>query len=115
VIDLDAIQNEADDKPFEFTFGGEQYELPPRMDMRVVAVLTKGQVGEALEMLLGPEQWQRMLHADAVLDERRLSALLAAYTEHTGMSVGESSASANSSKGTRTPSKRTSNGTTTYR
>lgn len=115
MIDLDAIQNEADDKPFEFTFGGDTYTLPPRIDMRAVGAMSEGRVGDALRMMLGAEQWKRIQQAEAVLDDRKLGALMEAYAEHNGVTVGESSASVSSSASTRGRSKPTSSGTTTYR
>jgi hypothetical protein len=116
LFDLDALAAEADGKePFRFQFGGEAYELPSELDIRGTAALSSGRVYEGLQMLLGDEQWQRMQDADAVLTDRMLGALFEAYAEHAGLSLGESSASTDSSRSTVRPSKRTSNGTTRRR
>jgi hypothetical protein len=115
-FDLDALAAEADVvAPFEFTFGGESYELPGSFDMRAAAALSAGKVYEGLELLLGQSQWARMQTADQVLTDTMLGALLDRYAEHTGVSLGESSASTSSSPSTVRPSKRTSNGSTRRR
>lgn len=115
-FDLDALAAEADGAaPFEFTFGGEGYQLPGSFDMRAAAALSAGKVYEGLELLLGVDQWARMQAADQVLTDAMLGALLDRYAEHAGVSLGESSASTSSSKSTVRPSKRTSNGSTRRR
>jgi hypothetical protein len=114
-VDLDAIIAERQGFPFTFRFGGAEYSLPPRMDMRALALFTDGKVFDALRTMLGAEQWQQMLDADQVLDDDTLKALLEAYSRHGGASLGESSASTGSSASTEGPSKPTSNGSTTPR
>jgi hypothetical protein len=112
VFDLDAVAREAAGEPFRFRFGGEDYELPSHVDIRAIAKLSIGQFYEALQLMLGDEQWQRMLAADAVFDDQTLRSLMEAYAAHSGTELGESSASTGSSRSTVRPSKRTSNGTT---
>lgn len=115
-FDLDALAAEAAGAaPFEFTFGGETYELPGQFDMRAAAALSAGKVYEGLESLLGAAQWARMQAAEQVLTDTMLAALLDRYAEHTGVSLGESSASSSSSRSTGRPSKPTSNGSTRRR
>ena len=115
-FDLDALAAEAEGvSPFEFTFGGESYQLPGQFDMRAAAALSAGKVYEGLELLLGGDQWARMQTAEQVLTDAMLGALLDRYAEHTGVSLGESSASTSSSASTVRPSKRTSNGSTRRR
>lgn len=90
VFDLDAVAAEANGtEPFRFTFGGEQYEMPAVVDIRVVAALTTGDVGAALRRLLGEDQWARMEASDAVFDQARFKALLEAYMAHGGSTLGE--------------------------
>lgn len=95
-FDLDAIASEANAEPFEFTFGGDTYTLPPSVDLRVVASLTSGDIADALKRLLGAEQWERLEASDAVFTAARFEALLNAYMAHNGLDVGEASASTGS-------------------
>jgi hypothetical protein len=59
-FDLDAARaaaDEAESVPFLFTFGGQQYEVPPQgsWPMRAVSALARGDLPAALPQLLGPE------------------------------------------------------------
>ena len=113
-FDLDALAAEAGGEPFRFTFGGEEYELPPRIDFRVGVALAEGDSVGAVRYMLG-EHWQRILDSEQTLDGHLAGELLKAYMEHSRTNVGESEASSRSSKSTARPSKRTSKGTTTLR
>jgi len=113
VFDLDALESEGE--PFHFRHGGEDYELPPDPDIRAAVAQGEGNVLKALELLLGEEQWERILASDAVLDSKKFNALMAAYEKHIGASMGESEASTRSSRSTGRPSKRTSSATTKLR
>lgn len=95
-FDLDAFVSEVTEEPFRFRFGGEQYELPARFDIRAVAALAAGRLDDALRMLLGVAQWERIQAVDAVLDERGLKALLDRYMAHSGVDLGEPLASTGS-------------------
>jgi hypothetical protein len=88
VFDLDAVANEANAEPFKFTFGGQRYEMPGTVDIRVVTSLTAGDLEAALRLLLGDEQWAKIQASPAVLDHVKFQSLLAAYMEHTGMTLG---------------------------
>lgn len=112
VYDLDAAIEERKGEPFHFKFGGERYRLPSTVDMRVLAVLEGGDVAAALMMMLGDEQWERMLAAKQVFDLPAMLGLLERWAAHSGLDLGEASGSVNSSATTVKPSKRTSNGTT---
>lgn len=113
MLDLDALSAEANGaEPFRFRFGGEEYELPPTVDVRVAALFSDGQLFAGLAKMLGEDQWQRMQDAEAVLDDRQLMALMEEYGKHSGSSLGESKASTDSSMSTVRPSKRTSGGST---
>lgn len=116
-FDLDAFIDEATGtaKPYEFTFDGAKYVLPAELDLRVAAMLSRGDLAGSLELLLGAEQWARMCAAKKVFDSRALIGLLSDYAAHTGSSMGESRASRRSSKSTARPSKPTSKGTTKLR
>jgi hypothetical protein len=100
VFDLDALAHEANGEPFRFRFGGEDYELPPHMDIRAVAAMSAGRLDDALRMLLGDAQWTRLQASPEVFDQHKLLALFNAYGAHSGMTPGESSASTGSSAST---------------
>jgi hypothetical protein len=98
-LDLDAIAN--DGEPYRFKFGGEDYEMPPDIDLTSIALLDSGDPERALERLLGEEQWQRMVESPAAFGIRQLKALLQGYSQHLGMdSLGGSLASPGSSHNT---------------
>lgn len=88
-------------KPYTFNFGGEKYELPPYMDMLVIAYLAEGQMMSALRKLLGEEQWQRLNDSEEILDDVGLELLFNGYAKHTGQDLGKSRASTRSSRDTR--------------
>lgn len=112
VYDLDALDREADGVAFVFRFDGEDYTLPPHLDIRAAAALEGGRLDDGLRILLGREQWQRLQDAEAVFDDRHLVNLLERYAGHIGVSLGESGASLVSLRNTGKPSKRISNGST---
>src|SRR5688572_3298784 len=94
-VDLNRLRAERQSsaEPFTFDFGDHEYRLPPRMDIRVVALLAEGEVYRALQLLLGKEQWEQILAEADVLDDATLKDLLDAYARHQGADLGESSAS----------------------
>lgn len=96
MFDLDAVANEEGGIPFDFTFGGEKYQLPPRPDVLAASLMSVGNLYGGLARLMGDEQWERILGSDAVMDEPKLAALLAAYKAHSGVDLGESVASTSS-------------------
>lgn len=99
-FNLDSLTAEARGEdtaePFRFRFGGEDYECPPRLDVRAMAAMTEGRIGDALRMLVGEDQWARIEKSPAPFDDRHLKALLNAYMTHQGGQPGESSASTGS-------------------
>lgn len=116
-FDLDAVIAEREERtPFEFTFGGELFVLPPSVDVRVVAALSGERFDDALRMLLGSEQWARLQAVEAVFDFAALEALFQVYGEHLGEDLtGEAAASTRSSRRTAKRSRPTSSGTTRSR
>lgn len=112
VFNLDALQNDANQEPFRFTHGGEEYTLPANPDLLAGVAFQRGDAEGGLRRLLGGDQWARITASDAVLDTGKFVKLMAAYEAHIGATAGELAASSNSSKSTARPSKRTSNGTT---
>lgn len=98
VFDLDALVN--DGEPFRFKFGGEDYEMPPDIDLTSIALLDRGDPERALERILGEGQWKRMVDSPHAFGVKQLMALLDAYSKHLGMdSLGGSLASIASSNG----------------
>lgn len=90
VYDLDAALAEKEAKPpFTFRFGGELFELSAEPDVRALAAFSGGRLDDALRLLLGSAQWERMQEVDAVLDTGALKSLLEAYGEHAGIELGE--------------------------
>lgn len=94
-FDLDAVvaEGEGNPEPFEFTFGGDSYQLPPRIDIRAIGRLQQGDVLDALKVMLGDEQHARLMASPAVFNDTRFAALLEAYAAHQNTTAGESSAS----------------------
>ena len=89
VFDLDALAAEAKGEPFRFKFGGEEYELPPSVNIIAIAYAQEGKLGAALRALMTPEQWARLERAEATFDVRALGALFEAYGKHSGAQLGE--------------------------
>ena len=109
-FDLDAVAREAEGEPFSFTFGGEEYELPPQPDILGAAAATGGRLDVLLRRLLGDDQWNRLLDSPATFTNEHLQALMDAYGAHLGIDMGNSQASPSFYKSTVAPSKRTSSG-----
>lgn len=109
---VEAIDREADPTPWEFEFDGDVYRLPSDVDMRVLAAMEGGRLDDALKLLLGPAQWQRMNESTCIFGATQLQALMEAYMNDLGLDLGKPSPSTESSATTGTPLKRTSKGTT---
>ena len=117
VFDLNALRREAAGEPFQFRLGDEVFALPAQMDQRVALLFSAadqdaGKAEQAFRMLLGDDQWERLLDVPEVLTLDMLVGLMAAYGEHVGASLGESPASPNSSNRQARRSKRTSSART---
>ena len=107
-FDLDAVIAEATGAPYEFTFGGEIFTLPPDADVFAVQKMAKGEVGDALVMMLGAEQYARMESLPQLFGVKAFEALMTNYMSYIGSTVGESLASTDSSPSTERPSNPTS-------
>lgn len=112
MFDLDAFVAEAEGTPFEFTFGGKTYTLPPAPDVRVAAQFDAGNYGAALRLMLGAEQYEQFIGSNAHLPREAFLEVIKQHAAHQGSSVGESSASTDSSSSTVKRSRRTSSATT---
>lgn len=94
-FDLDVLIAEREAVPdFVIRFGGEDYTCPGEMDLRVLSLMTQGMVGPALQRMLGAEQMAQLNKAGGVLPARMMWGILDAYAKHSGIDVGEASASA---------------------
>ena len=107
-FDLDAVIAEATGAPYEFTFGGETFTLPPDADVFAVQKMAAGEIGDALKLLLGSDQYARMETMPGTFGVKAFEALMTDYMRHVGSSVGESQASTGSSASTERPSNPTS-------
>lgn len=96
IFDLDALEVEATNEPFVFTFGGKQYVVPAIIDLRITAALQRGDYASAVRALVGEDQWASIVASDAVLDTARADLLIRAFAEHCGTSPGKSSGSSSS-------------------
>lgn len=97
-LDLDAIVD--DGEPYEFTFGGEAYQLPPDPDLKFLEYLAEGAFQAALWTVLGEEQYARLDASPAALTTKRAKALFDDYTKSLGIDPGKSSGPPRSSKRT---------------
>jgi hypothetical protein len=90
VFDVDALMAEADRRPFRFRWAGEVWEFPPSMDIRVVDHVDNGRILEAVEMLMGADQWTRLVEVPEILDAVTLKLVLDRYVEVQGLTVPNS-------------------------
>lgn len=82
---------------WEFDIDGESYSLPTELSHRVVrrlAELDPSDVAGMLELLLGPEQYERFQRHEVSVQD--VQALVEAYGQESGMFPGEDSASTSS-------------------
>lgn len=128
IYDLDARYAEVVKEPFQFRWAGKEWELPHfgDIDWRAAGLATQieavvGDDGNAeidvsvlqqlFDYAFGPEQAARW--AKVRQPVTAMTMLFTDWQKHGGTSVGESSASTDSSASTVRPSKRTSRATTT--
>lgn len=118
VFDLDAVYAAERATPFEFRWAGRTWELPHMEDADIEIVLEIQQKDEfsvddilALFPRMLPEgqreAWQRVQKPS-----RALTRLFSQWLDHSGVSVGESSGSGDSSESTEPKSAQTSNAST---
>jgi hypothetical protein len=82
-------------REWKFELDGETYTLPtefPRNTAKRMRQLDDEDVDGLLELLLGPEQFERFARHDVSVQD--VAAVLEAYGSETGLSLGEGSASA---------------------
>jgi len=102
-FDLDAVLEEGE--PFAFTFGGQEFTFPGDPDIVALEFFDKGDLQNALYVLLGREQYERM---DAIpastarMGQKKFQALMEAYGTHLGVDPGKSSGPSKSARLART-------------
>jgi hypothetical protein len=89
VFDLDAAVSEADREPFRFSFGGEDFEIAPVVDVRVQVRASERDLYGALSMFLGEEQYKRLDKVDKPFTMDHLRKLMEAHVAHCGENPGE--------------------------
>lgn len=88
-LDIDAIEVEATGQPFVFKFAGKQFIVPNVVDFRIAPKLRAGDWGGAVEMIVGPVQWQAIVDSGEVLSLERAMAIVNGFTAHVGASAGK--------------------------
>lgn len=90
-FDLDAARaarREAVGEPFPFTFGGDNFSLPPSREWPIEAtdLIAEGQIGRAMKVLLA-DQWLTFSALGATVGDLR--DLFSALSSWTGLTPGE--------------------------
>jgi hypothetical protein len=114
-FDLDAVAAEAAKAPLNFRWQGQSWTLKhmSQIDWRVLEAAQSGDLSairQAFEYGMGKEQAARFELVDQ--DATPMVKLFERWTEHAGVTEGESSASAGSSASTEQPSRPASARTT---
>lgn len=90
LLDLDVLLNEATHNPFRFRFDGEVYECPVDVSLDFIELLQDGKLLEALECILGPEQWQRLRSSPKTFGVASYGRVLDSYAAHVGTTLPNS-------------------------
>jgi hypothetical protein len=119
-FDLQRLYEEKTGGPFTFTWANQVWSLP---NMRMLDIATQERIeglndaaanvetiNVLFDELLGAEQGEQWRHVTRPLG--MISDLFSAWLDHSKQAMGESQASAGSSKSTGRPSKRTSKAST---
>jgi hypothetical protein len=80
----EAAAAEADRLPVEFTYNGQAYTVPgpARWPMKAQRMLARGDLDDAMALLVGAEQWDRLV--DAGIEQGDMALLF----EHMGAEAG---------------------------
>lgn len=82
------------------------------MDARILTFMQKGDTELALQLMLGADQYNRIITTDKLLAIKGTAKLVEQYALHNGLTVGESAASSTSSPTSSSSSRPTSSGST---
>ena len=109
-LDLDALDAQANLKPFAFTLGGKEHLLPNSRTLTAEQVdrYDDGNRRDVLAELIGEDVVKQLW----ALRVTTLSTFLTTWLAHGGLDLGEGDASEPSSKSTEAPSAPTSGATT---
>jgi len=100
VFDLDALDREANSKPFVFRFDGREYTCPDDISIEMIQLIEAEDVLGAMRVLLGDEQWDEIVNSPKMFGVTRMGKVLEAYRKHLGIGLPNSSASTTSSRTT---------------
>jgi len=100
LLDLDVLLDEATHNPFRFRFDGEVYECPVDVSLDFIQLLEDSKLLDALECLLGPEQWQRLRASQRTFGVASYGRVLDDYAKHIGTTLPNSLLSTASSANT---------------
>lgn len=91
MFDLDALVNEATEKPFQFRFGGTEFSVPTRenADYEILNCLESNDFKGAFRLLVGEDRWKEF--DSKTLRLKQVKALLGAWSAYKGDAEGESS------------------------
>jgi hypothetical protein len=91
LLDLDALNDEANGAPYTFKFGGKTYSMAAGedADWRVLDALDKGDLAQAFKYLLGDEQYATFSSRPVSL--RTFKRLLNEWSKFRGDVSGEGS------------------------
>lgn len=79
ILNLDALRAEANMTPHEVTLGGQVYRFRARMPLEFAELLNKGELSEAMKLLLiDPSEWEQM--RTALPDDQDLIAIAEMYS-----------------------------------
>lgn len=96
MLNLDELIEPDQREPFRFTHGGQVYELPPDIDLRLASKTRGADPLAQLEEFLGADQWSRIMASDTPLTPKMLVAVTSSYGEYLRVPLGESAASSSS-------------------
>ncbi len=84
-----AARSEAAGAPFPFLFAGKAYTIPPTKEWPLAAMdsLAEGNVGEAMRVLLGPDQYKSIAADGGTLGD--VETLFGALSAASGLTPGE--------------------------
>lgn len=90
VFDVDALIAEKDQRPFRWRFAGQVWEFPWALDFRVVELVDDRKILAAVEMLMGEEQYARLVAVPEILGVAELTGIIDRYLARQGLSVPNS-------------------------
>jgi hypothetical protein len=90
VFDLDALDAEANLEPFVFRFDGKEYTCPTDISVDVIRAIENDHVLDAMELIVGEEQWASLVAAKETFGVRRMAIVLSQFGKHLGIEIPNS-------------------------